>query len=131
MFAFRRGIIKKMSPKHAQPLKQPVNKTHGFCRSFHLGGRQIYLIQHHFGDVWQSLRFMHAGTDELEAQQEFTVIFLLLFRVDGLPLFCGKSSEEVRWWYQQQGQDFNGEKKAGEGFCSGERLRVDRVMAAG
>lgn len=46
----------------------------------------VYLVQNHICDVWKALGFVHAGTDELEAQQEFPIVLLLLLWINGLPV---------------------------------------------
>jgi len=47
-----------------------------------------YLVQDHFVDEGQAFRLVHAGTDELAAQQELPVVLLLVLGVDRLPLLC-------------------------------------------
>lgn len=46
-----------------------------------------YLVQDHITDGRQALGFVHTGTDKLEAQEELSVVPLLLFWVYWLPLF--------------------------------------------
>lgn len=55
------------------------------------------LVQHHVCDLGQPLRFLHAGKDELEPQQELPVIALLLLRVQWLPLLCSGEKEALTW----------------------------------
>lgn len=47
-----------------------------------------YFVQHDISDVWQALGFVHASTDELEAQQKLPVVPLFLLWVNRLPMFC-------------------------------------------
>ena len=47
-----------------------------------------YFIQDDFVDERQAYRFVHAGSDELAAEQEIPVVLLLVLWVDRLPVLC-------------------------------------------
>lgn len=48
---------------------------------------KLHLVQNNITDGWESLRLVHAGLAELEAEKKLSVVHLLLLWVDGLPLF--------------------------------------------
>lgn len=78
--AHSEGIRRSRSEKEEQqpPPHAVVGRSHEH--------RGVYLLQNHVGDVRKAFGFVHAGTDELEAQQELPIVPLLLLRVDGLPV---------------------------------------------
>lgn len=51
------------------------------------------LVQHHVRDLGQPLGFLHAGKDELEAQQELAVVAFLFLGVQRFPLLCGREEK--------------------------------------